>query len=135
MWREGSEVTAGQQDGDDRAGVDDDAHPVASMADARTADRGNDVGHRVAPGRPAPLWWQGVVRLTKDPIQIGLIDDVLRADLPGGEATGANPAAHGLLIASDALRRLRNGQHGRRILQHRFGLGEKGEAPRCASAR
>jgi len=91
-----------------------DYHPLT--AGSGLSERGNHVGHRLPCRGGSPLFRQTEGAGTRDPLEVFLIDDVLGANLAGGEPSGANPAADRFRVLVGAAGRLWNRQHCRIIL-------------------
>ena len=74
-----------------------------SAANARQANGPDDVGHRpsVRHALPGLRPWQFFVH--EQCVQVGLVDDVLRADLPGRQSAASNPTANRLRVFAQLL--------------------------------
>ncbi len=72
----------------------------------------NPVGLRLAGPRLAPGFrHRQAPRVTSDPIEVLLVNHVLRPDSLGTQFAGANPAPNGFWVATDAIGGARHGQH------------------------
>jgi len=88
------------------------------MTGSRQANRSNNVWHWRAIGQCLPFGRQGQLFIIQDGLEIGLFDDVLRADLASREPALTDPTPDCLWIPTQAASSFRNSQHACRILQH-----------------
>lgn len=95
----------------------------SSVPFSRPSDRPDDVRHRLAGRGLAPCRRQGRRRDRDERQEVGLVDQVLRPDAAGAQATGADPPANGLGVTSGSAGGLGNCQHSCSILQHPHASG------------
>lgn len=81
------------------------------MTPSAVADQFPPVGARRAVAEALPPRWQRYMAAVVHGVEVGRIDEMLRADALGPQATGADPSPNCLGIAPDPAGRLGDGQH------------------------
>lgn len=114
---QGPDVSLRQAGLDDRRRV---GYDQGSAAGSRSSERRKDVRQHLARRRRRPGAGKRQCSRLEQFREVGLLDHMLRADLPSPQASGSDPAPDCLGIPMDPLGRLRNRQHCGPMLQQLF---------------